>query len=82
MFSGRVGSFCTTSGIGRVTLVTQLMISHECGKGRIVITTNEPYLWSFVPSAYIYFGFIRIQKWILSLETSTKIKYFSVRVLD
>ena len=39
--SGRISSSCSTSGTRRVTLVTNLVISHKWGKKRIVITTNR-----------------------------------------
>lgn len=35
---------CSTRRTHRVTLVTNLMIIHEWGKGLIVITTNETYM--------------------------------------
>ena len=44
MCSGRIiSSFCTC-GTGCVTLVTILVISHQWGKDRIIITTNGTYL--------------------------------------
>ena len=46
--SGRVSSSCSTCGTGRITLVTNPVISHEWEKDRIVNTTNGIYLWSFV----------------------------------
>ena len=39
--SGSVGSSCFTCGTRRVTVVTNLVISHEWGKNGIVITTNN-----------------------------------------
>jgi hypothetical protein len=44
MCSGRVSSSCSTCGTRCVTLVTILVISHEWGKDRIVITTSGTYL--------------------------------------
>jgi hypothetical protein len=38
-----VSSSCSISSICCVTLVTNLVISHECGKDRIVIITNRTY---------------------------------------
>jgi hypothetical protein len=46
--SGKVGSYCTTSGTRRITLVTIPMLKHEWGKNRIVITTNG-HLWYRYP---------------------------------
>ena len=45
---GKVGSSCSTSGIRRVNLVTNPVITHEWGKDREVFTTSGTYLWSFV----------------------------------
>jgi len=39
-YFGRVTSSCSTCGTRRVTLVTNLVVSHEWGKNRIVITTR------------------------------------------
>ena len=41
--SGRISSYCSTSGIHRVNLVTNQVISLEGGKDREVFTTNETY---------------------------------------
>jgi hypothetical protein len=41
--SVRVSSSCSTSGTRRVNLVTNLVISHEWGKDREVITTSGTY---------------------------------------
>ena len=41
--SVRVSSSCSTSGTRRLNLVTNLVISHEWGKDREVITTSETY---------------------------------------
>ena len=41
-------SSCSTSGASHVTLVTNVMISHEGGNDRGVLTTSRPYPWSFV----------------------------------
>jgi hypothetical protein len=46
--SGRVISFCSTSGTRRVNLVTNPLISREWGKDREVLTTSGTYPWSFV----------------------------------
>jgi hypothetical protein len=46
--SGRISSSCSTSGIRRVNLVTDPVISREWGKDREVFTTNGTYPWSFV----------------------------------
>jgi hypothetical protein len=46
--SGRVSSFCSTSGTRRVDLITNPMISHEWGMDREVFTTSGTYLWLFV----------------------------------
>ena len=46
--SGWVRSSYSTSGIRRVNLVTNPVISHEWGKDREVFTTSGTYLWSFV----------------------------------
>jgi hypothetical protein len=48
MCSGRVSSFCSTSGTRRVNLVTNPVISREWGKDREVLTTSGTYPWSFV----------------------------------
>ena len=50
--SGRVGSFCSTSGTSRVNLVTNPAISHEWGKDREVHTTSGTYPWSFVTQMF------------------------------
>jgi len=50
--SGRVGSSCSTSGTRRVTLITNVVISHERGKDRKVLTTSGPYSWSFVTQMF------------------------------
>ena len=44
----RVGSSCSISGTRRVTLLTNQVTSHHCGKERIVITKNGTYSSSFV----------------------------------
>ena len=46
--SGRVSSSRSTSGARCVTLVTNLVISHEWGKDRKVLMTSGTYPWSFV----------------------------------
>jgi hypothetical protein len=46
--SGRVSSSSSTSGTRRVNLVTNPVISHECGKDREVFTTSGTYTWLFV----------------------------------
>ena len=38
---------CSTSGILRVTLITNPVLSHERGKDRVVLTSGT-YPWSFV----------------------------------
>jgi hypothetical protein len=43
MCSGKVGSSCSTSGTRNVNLVTNQVISHECGKDREVLTTSRTY---------------------------------------
>ena len=56
--SGRVSSSCSTCGtLYRVTLVTNLMRSHEWGKDRVVIMTIGTYPWTF-------------QTWILCVSRS------------
>ena len=45
---GRVSSSCSTSGIHRVNLVTNSVISHERGKDLDVFMTSGTYPWSFV----------------------------------
>jgi len=45
--SGRVSSSCSTSGIRRVTLITNPAI-HERGKDRKLLTTSGTYPLSFV----------------------------------
>jgi len=52
MCSGRVSSSCSTSGIHRVNLVTNLVISHKCGKDQEVFTTSGTYPWSFVTQIF------------------------------
>jgi hypothetical protein len=41
--SGRVKTFCSTSGTRRVNLVTNPVISHEWGKDWEVLTTSGTY---------------------------------------
>ena len=43
--SGRVGTFCSTSGTRGVNLVTNPVINHEWGKDRVVLTTSGTYPW-------------------------------------
>ena len=50
--SGRVDSFCSTSGTHRVNLVTNPVISHQWGKDREVFTTSGTYPWSFVTQVF------------------------------
>ena len=50
--SGRVDSFCSTSGTRRVNLATNPVISHERGNDREVHTTSGTYLWSFVTQIF------------------------------
>jgi hypothetical protein len=50
--SGRVSSSCSTSGIDRVNLVTNPVISHERGKDWEVLTTSGTYPWSFVTQIF------------------------------
>ena len=50
--SGRVGSSCSTSGIHRVNLVTNPVISHERGKNREMFMKSGTYLWSFVTQIF------------------------------
>ena len=48
MCSWMVSSPWSTSGTCRVKLVTNLVISHEWGKNRGLLTTSGTYRWSFV----------------------------------
>jgi len=50
--SGRVSSFCSTSGTRRFYLVTNLVISHEWGQDREVLATSGTYPWSFVTQIF------------------------------
>jgi hypothetical protein len=50
--SRRVRSSCSTSGTYRVNLVTNPVISHECGKDREVFMTSGTYPWSFVTQIF------------------------------
>jgi hypothetical protein len=50
--SGRVISSGSTSGIRRVNLVTNPVISSEWGKDREVFTTSGTYPWSFVTQIF------------------------------
>ena len=50
--SGRVGSSCSTSGIRRVNLVTNPVISREWGKNREVFATSGTYSWSIVTKIF------------------------------
>ena len=43
---------CTTSGIRRVFLVTNPVISYELGKEREVFTTSGTYPWSFLTQIF------------------------------
>ena len=45
--SGKVSISCSTSDTRRVNLVANLVISHERGKDREVLTTSGTYPWSF-----------------------------------
>ena len=46
------GSARLITFIRRVTLVTNPVTSHECGKDREVLTTNGTYPWSFVTQLF------------------------------
>ena len=46
--SGKGSISCTTSGIRRVILVTNPVISYELGKNREVFTTSGTYSWLFL----------------------------------
>jgi hypothetical protein len=48
MCPGRINNYCPTCDICRVTLVTNLMISHQWGKDHIMTTTNGTWSLSFV----------------------------------
>jgi hypothetical protein len=48
----RVGSSCSTSDTRRVNLVTNPVISHECGNDREVLTTSGTYPWSFMTQLF------------------------------
>jgi hypothetical protein len=50
--SGRISSSCSTRGTRRVNLITNPVISHECGKNREVLTTSGTYPWSFVTQIF------------------------------
>ena len=50
--SGRVSSSCSTSGIRRVNLVTNSVLSHKWRKNREVRTTCVTYPWSFVAQIF------------------------------
>jgi len=50
--SGKVRSSCFTSGICRVNLVTNPVISHEWGKDREVCTTSGTYPWLFMTQIF------------------------------
>ena len=54
MYSGRVGSSCSTSDTHRVNLVTnpEVLLSHERGKDREVFTTSGTYPWSFATQIF------------------------------
>ena len=52
--SRRISISCSTCGTRRVTLLTNPLISHEWGKNRIVIKTNETNPWSFATRSFIY----------------------------
>ena len=43
-----IGHFCSMCGTCRVSLATNLVVSHEWGKNRIMIMTNGTYPWSSV----------------------------------
>ena len=51
-FSGTVGSSCSTSGIRRVNLVANPVISREWGKNREVFATSGTYPWSIVTKIF------------------------------
>ena len=50
--SGWVNRSCSTSGICRVNLVANLVISHEWRKDQEVFTTSGTYPWSFVTQIF------------------------------
>ena len=50
--SGMVISSGSQCGTNRVTIVSNPVISHEYGKGRIVITTEGTYSLSFVTQMF------------------------------
>ena len=51
IFSRRISSSCSTSGIRRVNLVTNPVISRERGNDREVFTSGT-YPWSFVTQIF------------------------------
>ena len=80
--SGRISSSFSTFDIGRVTLVTNSVISHKWGKDRIVNTTSEHirgHLWYWYPVTVnqVKVVTIKLSKWCLySFLTTIFIKRF------
>ena len=77
--SGRVSSYCTTSGTHRVNLVTNPMINHEWGKDREVLTTRGTYPWAFVTQIFHsgsqgLVATVQPYKWWLRLSQEEPIK--------
>jgi hypothetical protein len=72
MCSGRVSSFCSTSGTRRINLVTNPVISHEWGKFWSLVTTRN-----FCSVVYINYSWFVLWEWIsqsnLSSKTNTEI---------
>jgi hypothetical protein len=71
--SGRVSSFCSTSGTRRVNLVTNPVISRELGNDREVLTTSGTYPWSLVTQIIhsdqpSHGGDRKLSKWWLQLD--------------
>jgi hypothetical protein len=72
--SGKVGSSCSTSGIRRVNLVTNPVVSHEWGKDRGVFTTSGTYPWLFVTQItvnQVMVATVKLSNWRLQLNQDT-----------
>ena len=60
--SGGVNSSCSISGTRSDNLLTNPVMSHECGKDRELLTTGGTYPWLFVAQIFLNGQWWRPQK--------------------
>ena len=82
-FPGRVGRSCSTSGIGRVTLVTNLVMSHGCMNEEWIgmclpqVEHIHGNLWHIYPVSLIQIkvAIVKLSKWWLQLKNICNKQY-------